>query len=248
VIAEDPAELRRLAWRGLAAGLCVAALAAIVALLRGSFDDTELRVVLTSIGFAVFSSLTGAAATARLSRSAAAHSLGLATIVLAGAAFVLLVIGLWTGDWGSEGVWRSFGVAAVLAVATAHAAVVLASARPTDGEAIRALTGLSICFGALDAIGALLPIAGIVDEFDEDGAKLLAVGLVLLLLTTALPPILRRIARPAAPRGGGDGPLGERILEIADRLDELNAGPGNRAPEIRAEVDRLRRLGRSIQA
>lgn len=248
MIADDPAALRRLAWRGLAAGLCVAALAAIAALLGGSFDETEVRVVLTSIGFAVFSSLTGAAASARLSGSETARSLGLVTIVLAGVAFVLLVIGLWSDDWGPEWLWRCFGVAAVLAAATAHAAVVLGALRATDGEAIRVLTWLSIGFAALDTVGALLPITGIV-SVDEEGANLLATGLVLLLLTTALPPILRRTARPAAVRRSDAGArLADEVLAIAERLDELNAGPGNRAPEIRAEVARLRQLARSFQA
>jgi hypothetical protein len=252
VISGDPATIRRLAGRGLVAGLCVAAFAAVVALLGGEFDDTEARVILTSIGFSVCSSLAGAGASARLGRSETARSLGLATIVLSVAAFVLLAIGLWSDDWGSEGIWRSFGTAAVLAVAGAHAGAVLAARRETDSDTVRALSGLSVGLGGADTFGALLPIVGIVDGVDEAGAKLLGIGLVLLVLTTALPPILRRIARPAAARPSAaanpEAALADEVLAVADRLDVLNAGPGNRAPEIRAEVARLRRLARSFQA
>jgi hypothetical protein len=248
VIAADPVVLRRLAWRGLVFGLCVAALAACVALLRGSLDETEERVILTSVGFSVFSSLAGASATARLSGSEAARALGAATVGLAGTAFLLFAIGIWGDDWGSEGLWRAFGVAALLAVATAHAALVLASRRASDSETVRTLTAVSVGLGGLDALGALLPIVGLVDGIDEAGAQLLGVGLVLLVLTTALPPILRRIAQPAPVRGGAQGPLVDEVLQIADRLDALNSDPGNRAPEIRAEVARLRRLGESLRA
>jgi hypothetical protein len=35
------------------------------------------------------------------------------------------------------------------------------------------------------------------------------------------------------------------VIAAADRLDALNADPGNRAPEIRRELQRLRELARS---
>ena len=89
----------------------VAAAAAVLALLTGSFDDTDTRVILTSIGFAIASAAGSSGAAARLRPSAGLQMLGTATLVASVAAFVLLVAGLWTDmdDWGPEGVWRTFG-------------------------------------------------------------------------------------------------------------------------------------------
>ena len=53
------------------AGLCLAALVAVGALLTGSFDDTDWRVVATSLGFSVFTSTTAAGAALRLRSDAA---------------------------------------------------------------------------------------------------------------------------------------------------------------------------------
>jgi hypothetical protein len=99
----------------------------------------------------------------------------------------------------------------------------------------------------------ILPITGLVDDVGEASARLFGASLVLLVLTTVLPPILRRI-QPAAPAtaesngtGGGDGFLASAVIRIADRIDALNSDPGNRAPEIRAELDRLRKLAESFE-
>ena len=125
-------EIRRAAGWALVAGLSIAALTAVVALIVGDFDDTEVRVILTSLGFAIASSLAAVGAAQRLRSSGALRMLGTATAVLAAVAFALLVAGLWTGDWGSEGIWRSWGCAALLAVAGSHACVVLGARRSTD--------------------------------------------------------------------------------------------------------------------
>ncbi|HWT26193.1 MAG TPA: hypothetical protein VN213_21980, partial [Solirubrobacteraceae bacterium] len=64
MIAQGPAEQRAtvrraLAW-ALAGGLSVAALVAIGAILTGGFDETDGRVIATSLGFAVFSATAAA--------------------------------------------------------------------------------------------------------------------------------------------------------------------------------------------
>ena len=82
--------------------------------------------------------------------------------------------------------------------------------------------------------------------------KLFAVSLVLLVLTSLLPPLLRRIqpARARPPAGGHEALdlLTEEVATIADRIDDLARGPGLRTPEIRREAERLRNLARSFQA
>jgi hypothetical protein len=93
---------------------------------------------------------------------------------------------------------------------------------------------------------------------DRGVVDLIAVTVILLVLTTALQPIVRRIAAssPArdaaplsvAPAGSGRSepqPFAAEVLAAADRIDALNGDPGNRAPEIRREVERLRELVRN---
>jgi hypothetical protein len=255
---DDPAAIRRFAGWALVAGLSIAAGAAILALLTGDFGDVDVRVVLSSIGFAFLSSTASSGASLRLRSSELLRLLGATTLGLSVAAFALLLLGLWTNidDWGSEGIWRAFGSAAVLSVAGSHACLVLAARRETDGHAVRTLAGASLVLGVLDAIGALLPISGLVDDVDEAAARIFGTGLVLLLLTSVLPPILRRIARsapaphtPAAtrPREEALTFLASEVVEIADRIEALNRDPGVRAPEIRVEIERLRNLARAFQ-
>jgi hypothetical protein len=248
--------LRRLLGWALVASLSIAALAAVVALLSGSFSDTELRVVFTSVGFAVLSSVAAAGAAQRFRASAALRMLGAGTVWAALVAFALLAIGLWTGDWGSEPVWRAFGGTAVVAFAGAHACLVLAARRPGDSGLVRGLVDCSLALGLIDALACIAPISGLTDEVDEGMAKVLAIGLVLLVLTSALPPILRRLQAapaftqpalpslepPTAARRDALELLTGEVVSIADRIDHLNSSPGVRAPEIRREIERLRSL------
>lgn len=150
----DSASIGRYAGWALVTGLSVAAAAAVLALLTGSFDDTDWRVILTSVGFAVTSATGSAGAGARLRASDALHLLGTLTLLASIATFVLLVGGLWTDmdEWGGEDVWRAFGCVAVLSVAGAHACVMVGARRRTDGEAIRLLTLASLGFSAFDTM------------------------------------------------------------------------------------------------
>jgi hypothetical protein len=151
-------------------------------------------------------------------------------------------------DWGSEGVWRAFGVAAILGIAGSHACAVLGARRPSDTAAVLAVVYTSLVLAVLDTVGGVLPVSGLVEDVDEEMVKFLAATLVLLVLTTVLPPILRRMQRPSA--GGRTTEIqrfaGE-VEEVAERIAELNRGPSHRAPEIRREVERLRDLARSFQ-
>jgi ABC-type spermidine/putrescine transport system permease subunit II len=92
---------------------------------------------------------------------------------------------------------------AVLAIALGHASLMLRGRRPTDGAVVEIVTFLSLAFGAIDAGGALLPLAEIVDDVDESWARILGSVLVLLIATTILAPLLRRLQtaseEPAMP-------------------------------------------------
>jgi hypothetical protein len=253
----DAAAIRRYAGLSLVTGLCVAAAAAVLALLTGSFDDTDIRVILTSIGFAIASATGSSGAAARLRPSTGLWILGTATLLASIAAFLLLLAGLWTNidEWGSETVWRTFGCVAVLGVAGSHACVMLGARRRGDSEAVRLLTLSSLGLAAFDALAVILPLAGVVEDVDEPWPRIFAAALVLLVLTSVLPPILRRMRPAAGPgpsadlstNGSGDF-LASAVIEIADRIDALNSDPGNRAPEIQAELNRLRNLAQSFES
>ncbi len=257
-VIEDPAAIRRLAGLALVTGLSVAAAAAVLALLTGSFDEIDVRVVLSSVGFAFLSATASSGASLRLRSAEHLRLLGLATLGVSIAAFGLLLVGLWTNidDWGSEGLWRSFGCAAVLAVAGSHACLVLAARRRTDSDTVQLLAGTSLVLGVFDAVGALLPITGLIDDVTDAAARMFGTGLVLLLLTSVLPPILRRIERTEPARETAASTpareealsfLASEVVKIADRIDALNRDPGMRAPEIRAEIQRLRNLAQGFQ-
>jgi hypothetical protein len=67
-------------------------------------------------------------------------------------------------------------------------------------------------------------------------------------------PLLSRLqaARPPVPgaRRGADPAeaLASDVIRIAERIDLLNGDPGNRAPEIRAEANRLKKLVQSCES
>jgi hypothetical protein len=244
-------QLRRVAGWALVGGLSVAALTAVGALLAGDFDETEWRVVLSSLGFAIASAVAASGASQRLRASGLLREVGTATALLAGVAYVLLLAGLWTDDWGSEGIWRSFGCAAVLAIAGSHACVVLGARRRSDTDLVSLLVVSSLVLAGIDTVGGLLPISDIVDEVGEGGAKFFGVTLVLLLLTTLLPPLMRRLqpfgGASQGARADGVALLAEEVATIADRIEDLARGPALRTPEIRQEAERLRKLARSFQ-
>ena len=253
-----------LGW-ALVGALTVAAVTASAALLQGDFDDTEWRVIATSLGFAVFSATAAAGATVRLRAADRLQDLGLLTLVTSAAAFALLGAALWI-DWDADGLWRAWGCTALAALASSHASVVSSARRSTDSGAIDAIASLSIATGVGDAFLLGLGVAGVVDDIDEGLAQFMGVLVILLLLTTVLPPIMRRLqpaparAEPAPQRrelpvdAGGEpvlptterasAALAAEVMAAADRIEDLNRDPGNRAPEIRRECDRLRRLAR----
>jgi hypothetical protein len=248
--AGDPTDLRRLAGWALVGGLCVAAAVAIMALLSGSFDDTDWRVVGTSLGFSVFTSTGAAGLALRLRDATWAWALGTTSAAASAIAFVLLVSALWSD--GSEGLWRAFGTVGLLALWSAHASLVLRSGRRTDSATIRSLCAVSIATLGIDATVGALAIAGALDDTDvESTGRVLATLVVIGLLSTALPPILRRMrpgarVAPAPPAATAFGAppstrngLAQGVAEVADRLGAMNL-----PPDARAEVARLRELVR----
>jgi hypothetical protein len=258
-------DLRRLLGWALVAGLSLAALTACVAILNGSFGETEGRVIGMSVGFAVFSA-TGAAGMSLRLRSEAGRlrELGTGTVLVAAVAYVLLVAAIWQGS-SSDDLWELWGVAALLSLASSHASLILGARRSTDTPAIGLLIVTSLATSAFDTSIGILAILGQLGDVGEGMAELAAITVVLLLLSTALPPILRRltvdrpapagsegIGRAAPALGGGMGlavpvpderhadDVAVELAEIAARIEGLADRTGAGSAELRWHAERLR--------
>jgi hypothetical protein len=100
----------------------------------------------------------------------------------------------------------------------------------------------------------ILPLLELVTDIDEPWPNIFGAALVLLVLTSILPPILRRMQPAIAPQSangrvdGGTEFLAVAVIEIADRIALRNSDPGNREPEIRAQVNRLRELAQNYES
>jgi hypothetical protein len=167
----SPVGLRRAVMLSLAAGLSVAALVAVAAILTHSLDRTDLRLVGTSLGFSMFSALAAAGASARTRNATAA--LGSCTVLAAGAGFALLLAGLWLD--AAAGVWRAFGAVTVATLAASHARVVWRARRAHDSQLIAALANISVASAAVDCALGIIAITGITDQIDAGFVRLLAV-------------------------------------------------------------------------
>ena len=237
--------------RALIACLCVAAFTAVAAIMTGDFDDTDARVIATSLAFAVFSATAASGASLRHRERRALRALGAGTMALSAGSFLFLLVAVW-GD-GEISAWRWFGCATLATLAGSHASLVSRFLHATDTEAVRALGTTSIALGLVDATFGIAAISGAIDHVTDGAGQLLAALVVLLVLTTALPPILRRMQRPGRPtmaRGADDRPdsLADHVMAAADRIEALTGGPANRAPEVRRECERLRELARTHSA
>jgi hypothetical protein len=240
---------RTLGWSFVVA-LSIAAVVAAVALVSGDFGDGEWKTIVTSLAFAVFSATAAAGAGLRVRFYDWRETVGTLTAIVSLAAFASLCAALWI-DEDSETLWRVWGCCAISSLAGAHASLVLGALRHDDGEAVRMLAWASLLTAAIDWAAGFLAIADVIHEPDEDAAKVLAVLVIALLLTTALQPIVRRLQRESRPRGAAGEPpaagaLATAVLDVADRIDELNRVPGGvNQPGIARECERLRELARS---
>ena len=191
----DLASVGRVAGWLLVAGLTIAAAAAVVVLVQGDFDQTEARVIYTSLGFALASATGSAGARAMTHASAGLRALGVATVACSVVAFALFALVLWGRDLYEEStdLWRVIGCITVAGIAGAHACLVLGARKSTDNQAVRLLTVAAVCLGVFDALGVILPLSGLVDDVDGTWARVFGSALVVLMLASVLPPLLRKL-------------------------------------------------------
>ena len=241
---EQRAQLRRLVAWTLVVTLCIAALTAIVAILSGDFDDTDAYVIGTSIGFAVFTATAASGAALRYRQREGLRLLGVTAVALSAVSFGLLVLALWS-EWDDEP-WQWFGCFAIATLTASHASLVSGARRATDTEAVGMLATISIGLAVFDGAAGILAISEVLDDVETEFGQLLAALVVLLVLTSLLQPIVRRMQRPAdASRVRTQTALTSELLALADRLETLNADPARRSAEIRRECERLRQLARA---
>lgn len=241
---------RRAALLALASGLSVAAMIAIVAVLTKSFDRTDSQLIGTSLGFSIFSAL-GAAGGAARRRGGGVASLGTIAAAAAGLSFAVLMLAIWVNT--TSVTWRSFGCLAVLTLATSHACLVISARRVTDTPLIANLAVVSVLTASLDALLAGIAISGAVEHIDSGYVRLAAVLVIVMLVSTALPPILRRAQETGArspvttspPPLPADGHSAE-LLAVARRLEELVPHAGELAFSIEREVSRIRQLATTV--
>jgi hypothetical protein len=237
-MAGEPAALRTAAGWAFVAGLCVAGAVAIVALLNGSFDDDDLRVVGSSLGFSVFSSTGAAGSALRRRGDASKEAFGMLTMAAAVAAFGLLLLALWGDD--SDSAWRAFGVAGLVALWSGHASLVLGARRPGDSALVALLAGVAVVALGIDAAAGILAVIGALDDTEVEGVgQALAALLVIALLATALPPVLRRLQGARVPQRSSRNGLADGVAEVAERLGAMDL-----PPQAHAEIARLRELVR----
>jgi len=192
--------LRRVAWIGAAAILVVAALVALIAVVRGDFSDTDGRILVT-LGALLY---TGGAAFAGLvvADRGPARALGWTVAASAPVCLALVLWAIWTfaGDGGGNEEADKLAWSAVLAL--------LAGLIATTGLLLAqrlAFVRLAAAAGAFASVAAALSIAGVWTEHDSDAlVKALAVLWILAVLCYFLVPVLQRFTTAgfdeAAPR------------------------------------------------
>jgi hypothetical protein len=225
---------------------------AIASIVTRSFDSTEARLIGTSLGFSLFSALGAAGASARRG-SGTIRDLGTVTVAAAAVSFTVLLAAVWSEPVESD-LWRAFGSLSLLTLAASHACLVMTARRVADPPLITALTVTSVAAASFDAVLGALAISGVADRVDPDFVRLLAAVVIVLLLTSVLPPILRRIAPRARSHPSGlpasappaslssSGGQAPDLLAIAGRLEKLAPSAGDVAAPITREAARLRRL------
>jgi hypothetical protein len=183
-------ELRQLFWLGAATAVAVAALVAVVGIVRGHFSDTDARIL--GSAFAVF--LCGSTALAALALINRRQALPLAWPVLIGlpVALVLMLGQLWT--WVDEGPvtgWANPAWTAFLAVLAALVATTLRLLLSRPGLVRTLWPVVVVCAGGAAGIGsALIWTNGGHDTLGRTAAALT----VLAVAGYLLGPIAQRLA------------------------------------------------------
>jgi hypothetical protein len=216
-------ELRRLLLVATVSALSLTALFAIFALLTGSFDETQVRILATTGGFGLASLL--ATPGTRVLEQGRHVGLGQTVIGLAALSFVVELWPLWLAT-NSDVAWRSLVVVGAFTVALAQIAQSLARRRPSDPEAIRLLAlAAGVC--AL-VLALLIAFAAIAKQHDSGYYRLLGSVAVLDVLLAFLQPVVRRFGTPVAPPRHAPG----FVLVLGDGRRVRREAPTRDIPDV----------------
>jgi hypothetical protein len=238
-----PMRVGPLLLRGFIGALCVAALAACVAVLQADAEGRAGRVIATSLFFAI----AGAGVAEGVLVARTERSFGAITIALAAMAFLLLAAGVWLRAHGTY--WDITGSVVVLSLETTYVSFVLDRREPDDPPAVRAATRVAVWLAVTSGAGGLLLTIGVLNGATVGALyyELLAVIVICQLLLMALGPLLRTLpSAGAAPAVAGSSreDVAREIERSADRLEGLAAAD----PLVHEECERLRRLARTVGA
>jgi hypothetical protein len=187
--------VRRLFWTGAAALLGVAALVAIVALVRGEFTDTDFN-ILASLAITLGAGSTALAGLALVERKELTQ-LGWAAILVAIGGYVTVLWDIWTESWDDEATATAL---LLMGVALLAATGRLLLRRP----ALEPVYAAHLVLSAFATAGTIWVIWDDADTSDALG-KLLGSAWILAALAWFLIPVLGRSS------GGGGGPT-ERVV------------------------------------
>jgi hypothetical protein len=200
--------LARVFWLGAAAILVAAALVALVAILRGSFSETDGR-ILGTLGSLLYCGGAALAGLALVDRRVA-PALAWAMVALSVVAFALLAGAIWTDD---ETTWRlALSLALALLAGLFATTGLLVTARP-------ALRRLALGAGALAALAVSLTLVPVWRDEAPGSvlAKAMGVTWVLSVLAYLLAPVLQRWTAV------GELEAGERVLASLDEIELVAA-------------------------
>ena len=197
-------QLARVFWIGAAAILVVAALVALIAVVRGDFSDTDGR-ILGTLAAALLAGSTLVAGLALIERDGAL--VGRIAVVLAPPAFALLVYAIWdfVFDGGGDS-WRYGWTGALVLLALLVAVTARLFARTPR------IVYLAAAAGALAVLASAVSIAAIWERSPGDTiGKVIAVLWILAGLCYLLVPVLERFGT------AGTSPAETRLLtELGD--------------------------------
>jgi hypothetical protein len=191
---------RRILLLAVVAALSLTALIAILALLAGSFGETEGKILATTGGFAL-ASLFAMRGTILLDQGRY-RELGWTVVALSALAFLLELKVVWVDDGDSEVTWKALAITAGFAGALGQIATSLARRRPADPPSLRSLA--SAAGACALTVEALIAFAAIEEVDDAGFYRVLGAVFVLDVLLVALESVVRRLGAPAvAPAPAG---------------------------------------------
>ena len=171
----------------LIAALVVSALVGIYIFLFGDAEETEMRVLTTTLTIGVFSLLGLSCAT--LQNRKGLQWLSLTGVIISIIAFIITVCGIW-GDSEIKDVWRAAGIATTLAVALAHTSLLLLIRIKTPNAKYPLIATIVFII-----IVAVMLINAIICDFEqaEFYFRLLGVFAILDVLGTITTPLLNKL-------------------------------------------------------